>query len=296
MRVAEVLLMVGHIFHHLKTLTHVTLDVHVHEDGADEASDEDPDIRGQLDGEILSPSENDDAEDSDEGDLDEENLKCRLESAMHIIGVQLHLLHRLVVEGLVCHRVGVLIDVEALAVLHRVIKKLLTLFLDGELFLIPQLDLKLLHSGLVRVAWKFVAARNHTKTGATDCVLHACAHLLSNAAGHHLFDNFFGPLGLPLALVVHVVVHEVVGSLGHIKEDIKRNVDSIDDLLARACQVDSNHCNVSDQVDNPGPFTTSNEDFLHPDIMLLFLLLRGEIIVVEGLVDLVLFLLIHLTN
>ena len=166
--------MVGHIFHHLKTLTHITLDVHVHEDGADEASDEHPDIRGQLDGEILGSGENDDAEDSDEGDLDEENLKCRLESAMHIIGVQLHLLHRLVVEGLVSHRVRVLIDVEALAVLHRVIKKLLTLFLDSELFLIPQLDLKLLHSGFIRVAWKFVAAsaRNHTKTGTTDCFLH----------------------------------------------------------------------------------------------------------------------------
>ena len=91
--VGEVLLMVGHVFHHLQTLAHVTLHLQVHENGADKTSDEDVEVYRQQDFEAFRTSEDNHGEDGDQRDLDEEDLECSLEGIVHIVWVQLHLLH-----------------------------------------------------------------------------------------------------------------------------------------------------------------------------------------------------------
>ena len=85
---------------------------------------------------------------------------------MHIIRIELHLLHRLVVEGLEGHRVGITVQVECLALLNHLFEKLLALLLNLELFLELQLELHLFDTlilGQIRLFIFALRAKSVTK-------------------------------------------------------------------------------------------------------------------------------------
>ena len=67
--IREVFRVICHVLHHLKSLTHVTFHLQVHEDRADEASAEDIDRIWQDDVEAFRVRDNDDIQDGNEHHL-----------------------------------------------------------------------------------------------------------------------------------------------------------------------------------------------------------------------------------
>ena len=85
--------MVCNILHHLKTLTHITLDLKMHKDRAYKAGDKDVNALWQFDTETFCSFEDNQSKNRDQCHLNEEDLESSLESSMHVAWVQLHFLH-----------------------------------------------------------------------------------------------------------------------------------------------------------------------------------------------------------
>jgi hypothetical protein len=72
---------------------------------------------------------------------------------------------------------------------------------------------------------------------------------------------------LLLGIFFNCKVQEVKGSLADVKAEVEGQVHAVDNLFAIDEEIQSNHGNVSDQIDDPRPHAPCFKSLFHPDIV-----------------------------
>ena len=71
---------------------------------------------------------------------------------------------------------------------------------------------------------------------------------------------------------------EVVSGFAHIEKEVERQVDAVGHLVAIHSEVYYDDGQVGDEVEDPGPPALSQEDLLHPNVVILFILNQQGIV------------------
>ena len=119
--------MVRHVLHHAETLAHVTLDLQVHQNGANETGAHDRHIVWQHNLETVTS--NDRADEENHEALEAEDEHSCVVRIVHIVHIEIKLAHDLPVESLECHSISVVSESQLFVLLDNLFQEVRILFL-----------------------------------------------------------------------------------------------------------------------------------------------------------------------
>lgn len=220
--------MVCHVLHHAEALAHVTLDLKVHQDGADETSTNDGHCGGHDDREIIT--EDDRANEEDHKALDAEDKNGSMIGVVDFFLVKIELLHDVPVKGFEGHGVGVTTQAQLLVCCNDFLEVVLVLLALNCLLCLFLQE----HCGRLALEDETLILR----AGAVIGEVLSLGFFGEKRLGLGLFplcalmDTLLDALCIFFRLKVKVAVVPVEDGLCNVEEQVKRNVESNDELLA----------------------------------------------------------------